>query len=212
LIKELITAGLPIVGALLVGLILYTVGQFVLKLVDPCIEFKKYIAEIGSDLTLYEEHPRAEDPPEKIFRKHASKLEWYYNSTLWYGYIGELLGMPAENKLREAYKALLDFSAAAEKITTNRSRRLSLELARQLTPKIEDLPSTAYTTTLPLSLQPLPIPVEFKEQLNRIESERISCDMEYQVLRNENSCWPDAIRKSLGIRRLNYGSPTVAPR
>ena len=42
---------------------LYTVGQIVLKLVDPCIELKKYIAEIGSDLTLYEEHPRAEDNP-----------------------------------------------------------------------------------------------------------------------------------------------------
>ncbi len=120
---------ITVVGTLSVGLILYTVGQIVLKLVDPCFEFKKYIAEIGSDLTLYEENPRAEDNlPEKIFRKHASKLEWYYNSTLKYEYVGELLGMPAENKLREAYKALLDFSAAEEKITSNRSRKSSLEL------------------------------------------------------------------------------------
>jgi hypothetical protein len=188
--QELITAGLPIVGTLLAGLILYTVGQIVLKLVDPCIEFKKYIAEIGSDLTLYEEHPRAEDnPPEKIFRKHASKLEWYYNSTLQYEYIGELLGMPAENKLREAYKALLDFSAAEEKITTNRSRKSFLE------------------AELSTSRQPLALPFEYREPETRIriESERISCDMEYQVLRNslENSSWPAVIRKSLGLRRLN---------
>jgi hypothetical protein len=98
--------------------------------------------------------------------------------------------MPAENKLREAYKALLDFSAAEEKITANRSQMSSLYLP--LIPGIE--------IPLPLSLEP---PVGVKKRLIERESERTSCDMEYQVLRNESSRWPDVIRKSLGLRRIN---------
>jgi hypothetical protein len=73
-------------------------GQIFAKLVDPCIEFKKYLAEVCSDLELYHDyiHATAAEHQEaaKKFRKHAVKIEQLFNSILAYEYIGEMVGLP----------------------------------------------------------------------------------------------------------------------
>jgi hypothetical protein len=78
--KEFIAAGLTLVG----GLILFTLSQAVLKLLDPCVEFKKYIAKIGADLDFYHEYKYASIADRMnaalAFRKHASGLEEHFNS------------------------------------------------------------------------------------------------------------------------------------
>jgi hypothetical protein len=72
--NALITTALTLSG----WLILFALGQIFAKLVDPCVEFKKYLAEVCSDLDLYHEyiHATAADHQEaaKKFRKHAVKM------------------------------------------------------------------------------------------------------------------------------------------
>jgi hypothetical protein len=105
--KEFIAAGLTLVG----GLILFTLSQAVLKLLDPCVEFKKYIAKIGADLDFYHEYKYASIADlmnaALAFRKHASALEEHFNSIFQYEYFADLLGLPSERQLSEAGRELL---------------------------------------------------------------------------------------------------------
>jgi hypothetical protein len=184
--KILITAGLTLLG----GLILFTITQVVLKLVDPCIEFKKNIAKIGADL-LYYDGPgppsESDDPPEKAFRKHASSLEQYYNATLQYEYVGELLGMPPYKELRQASADLLALSSTEGVIRANRVRKSRLDQEQREIDKTKILTMGAgdYTT-----------------EEERIKSEQLECDNEHQTLVAQKKSCSETIRSHLKIRRV----------
>jgi hypothetical protein len=108
--KELLTAALTLFG----GLVLFIVGQAVVKLLDPCIEFKKFLSEISRDLDVYNEyrHATAEDfkGAANAFRKHAAGIEQHLNSIFHYEYFADLLGLPTEEQLGEACRELLTLS------------------------------------------------------------------------------------------------------
>jgi len=183
--KILITAGLTLLG----GLILFTITQVVLKLVDPCIEFKKYIAKIGADLLYYDRPPSEDDdPPEKAFRKHASSLEQYYNATLQYEYVGELLGMPPYKELRQASADLLALSLTEEGIGANRVRKSGLDQEQS---EIDN----------PLGLSRPPSDHDIAEE-KRIKSEQLECDNEHQTLVAQKKSYSETIRSHLKIRRV----------
>lgn len=112
---NLVTAAITSVATLLAGVVTFVAGQVGLKLVDPCIDLKKFIGRIAGDLDFYgnvagqkEDQVRC---AAEIFRKHACELRERLNSILMYDYVGELVGLPPENDVIEASRALIGHSS-----------------------------------------------------------------------------------------------------
>jgi hypothetical protein len=108
--KSLMTAA----ATLLAGAMTYVCGQLVLKLIDPCVDLKKFIGRIAGDLDFYgnivgQKAEKVEDGAE-LFRKHACELRERLNAILMYDYVGELVGMPPEKDIIEASRALFGHS------------------------------------------------------------------------------------------------------
>ena len=111
---NLVTAAITAAATLFAGVVTFVAGQIGLKLIDPCIDLKKFIGRIAGDLDFYgnvigQSEDRVRVAAE-IFRKHACELRERLNSILAYNYVSELVGLPSEDEVLGASRALIGHS------------------------------------------------------------------------------------------------------
>ena len=101
-----ITAG----ATLLAGVVTYVAGQIGLKLIDPCVDLKRFIGKIAGDLDFYGNVVgQSQDKvlaAADTFRRHACELRERLNSILLYDYFSDLIGLPPEEDVIRASGAL----------------------------------------------------------------------------------------------------------
>jgi hypothetical protein len=90
-----------LLGSIVSGVVVYIVGQFLLKaVVEPAIDLKKTIGRIAGDLDLYANKLRDEgadgDKARLVLREHACDLRSKLNAVLWYQQSSTFLQMPPE--------------------------------------------------------------------------------------------------------------------
>lgn len=108
---DAVTVGITAGATLLAGVVTYVAGQIGLKLIDPCVDLKRFIGKIAGDLDFYGNVVgQREDKvlaAADTFRKHACELRERLNSILMYDYFSDLVGLPLEEDVIRASGALI---------------------------------------------------------------------------------------------------------
>jgi hypothetical protein len=149
------TALLQGVATTFSAVVVYVLGQVLVKLIEPALALRALIGQIASDLVMYANRSdmiASNEERLKIFRRHGSDL---YRGTagIWCYWLFRLLQIvPSKRKVEEAAKLLLQFSssqlAEGAQITAYLPWQTHNNICRLLRICGEDKPSKASTEPL----------------------------------------------------------------
>ncbi|WP_305374530.1 hypothetical protein [Photobacterium leiognathi] len=110
---------MTIFGTVLSGVLVFILGQIILKLViEPIQDYKKQISKIGFDLIKLGNvfaNPRGREDEEMLkactqMREHSSSLYSYFYLVPFYKVTGFVFGLPSEEKVLKATQELIGLS------------------------------------------------------------------------------------------------------
>ena len=95
------------------AVIVYVLGQLLVKLAEPALALRSLIGRIAGDLIVYANRDKRIAPDEerlKIFRRHASDLHQFSATIVGYRFFPFLHIVPPKGDLEKAARILIGFS------------------------------------------------------------------------------------------------------
>jgi hypothetical protein len=120
---EWILALFQALATVLSAILIYVLGQILVKLIEPALQLRALIGRIAGDLLMYASRdPKiaSDEERQKLFRRLASDVFQSSTTVLWYGLFARLRVLPKKADVEEAARKLISLSNLQYEATKGR--------------------------------------------------------------------------------------------